>query len=264
MPVNICEAVDMIPGLTYTFYENPDKTDVISGCTVSYNPPKNTYYVSANNGECEGPLSPIILNDPCPPDTADVEGNRYKVTSLAGLCWTENLRSTLYTCNEEPITFAKTYTCAGCPEQLDTIFGLLYDWYSAMGMTDPDDEPDPACICPEGFRIPTAAEWELLSVGANNHSPILASQLKSKKYWLAPPGPGTDDYGFDARPAGWYNGIAERFEDLYGFTGWWASDLSPENTTTASYFYISYYCNNILQEVKKKGDGLSVRCVMDY
>jgi uncharacterized protein (TIGR02145 family) len=111
-------------------------------------------------------------------------------------------------------------------------------------------------ICPEGFHIPSQAEWTLLEY-------YPASQLKSTQYWLAPLGPGTDDYGFDARPAGWYNGAFSRYENLYGFAGWWASDV-PSGTSTANYFSMSYYCDNIQGEIKPKKDGLSVRCVMDY
>jgi len=68
-------------------------------------------------------------------------------------------------------------------------------------------------ICPNGWHIPTQAEWNLLNI-----YPV--QQLKSTQYWLVPPVAGTDDFGFDARPAGRYNGSIDRYEDLYGFTGW--------------------------------------------
>jgi len=110
-------------------------------------------------------------------------------------------------------------------------------------------------ICPDEWHIPSQAEWSRLNI-------FEASQLRSKQYWLNPPGPGSDDFEFDARPAGWYNGFTERYQDLYGFTGWWASDDVP-GTATANAFIIAYYCNQIQGEVKKKIDGLSVRCVMD-
>jgi len=179
--------------------------------------------------------TPLI---PCPATITDDKGNTYKVTALAGLCWTENLRTPAI----DDIPFGGTYTCSECPAQLDTIFGLLYTWYAAVN------------ICPDGWRIPTQAEWGLLQS-------YPASQLKSTKYWLAPQTPGTDDYGFNALPAGWYNSTTDRFHDLYGFAGWWASD-TPDSTT-ANYSYIAYYCNALQQGEKKRGDGLSVRCVME-
>ena len=241
MPVDLSLAVDIIPGLTYNYYENADGTGKITGTVVVFNPPKNDYYVSASNGACESGLSQIILKDPCPATIDDGEGNTYKVTSLAGFCWTENLKATEYA-DGEPIPFANVYTCPTCPAQLDTIFGLLYDWNSATG----------GDICPIGWHVPSQAEWSALNL-------YDAAKLKSTRYWLNS-GVGTDDYGFDARPAGWYNSALNRYQYLYGYAGWWASD---DNGVTASSFYLSYYCDKIQKEIRTKADGLSVRCVMD-
>ena len=257
MPVDLSQAVDMLPDFTYTFYANPNGTGRLNSSVVIFNPPKNDYYVTATFSGCEGSATMIILVDPCPETVSDEENNVYRVTSLAGLCWTENLKSTLYPGSGEPIAFANPYTCAGCPEQLEDIFGLLYTWYSAVGV--PERAPVVQGICPNGWHIPSKAEWSLLSS-------YPAGKLKCTQYWTNPPGPGTDDFGFDARPGGWYNSIANRYQDLYGFTGWWASDVLSENernTTTANYFYITYYCDRLENALKNKSDGLSVRCVKD-
>ena len=248
--IDLSAAVTNLSGLTYTYYANADGTGKLSGSTITYNPPKNDYYVSASNGSCESDLSKIMLQDPCPTTVSDGEGHIYKVTSLAGFCWTENLRATLYADNT-PIDFAHVYTCPNCPAQLDTIFGLLYDWYSAMRISRVTQLQG---ICPNGWHVPSQAEWSTL----NRYE---ASKLKSMYYWLIPPGAGTNDYGFDARPAGWYNSALNRYQDLYGFAGWWASDADG---VTASAFYISYYCSKVEKEIKTKVDGLSVRCVMDF
>jgi uncharacterized protein (TIGR02145 family) len=84
----------------------------------------------------------------------------------------------------------------------------------------------------------------------------------STDYWLDPPGSGTDNYGFGALPAGWFSGTNDRYEDIYGYAGWWSSDDNG-STTSASNFCITYFCNVITSAVKYKIDGLSVRCVMD-
>jgi uncharacterized protein (TIGR02145 family) len=254
--IDLSDAVDQISGLTYTYYEDADKTKPISGSTILVQFPKTDYYVTASYDNCESPVAVINLKDKnkCPDTVSDTEGNTYKVTSLAGYCWTENLRSTVYFASGDPIKFAKPYTCPSCPAQLDTIFGLLYTWYSAVNEDEPTKGGIVQGICPDDWHIPSIAEWSAL-----NGYP--ASQLKSTKYWLDPPGSGTDDYGFNALPAGFFNGASNRFEDLYGFTGWWASDDTPG--ATASFFSISYYCEQIQNELKKKLDGLSVRCVMD-
>ena len=257
MPVDLSAAVDIIPELIYTYYENPDGTGKINGSIVTFNPPKNDYYVTAGNNICESEMSQIILIDPCPESVDDEEGNTYKVTSLGGFCWTENLKSTQYV-GGAPIAFAQPYTCPICPSQLENTYGLLYDWYSAVGVASaaPNPEQPVQGICPDGWRIPTVAEWGALA-------PFPATKLQSTQYWIDPPGSGTDDYGFDARPAGWFNGVMIRYQDMYGYAGWWASDAAADNATANS-FYINYACGALQTELIKKIDGLSVRCVLDY
>jgi len=257
--VNLCDAIDMIPGITYTFYENPDKTGVISGCIIIYDTAKKDYYVTANNGYCESDAGKIMIEVPCPYTVSDEEGNIYKVTFLSGYCWTENLKTRIYPNTTDSVPFAKPYTCAGCPAQLDTIFGLLYTWYSAVNVETghaPSLPMPVQGICPNGWHLPSQAEWDLLTQYS-------AASLKSTKYWITPLGPGTDDYGFDARPAGWYNGNTSRFEDLYGFAGWWASDASATGGDANS-FELSYYCDKGEHHKKNKKDALSVRCVKKF
>ena len=257
--VNLCDAVEMLPGLTYNFYENADKTGPISGCTALFNPPKFDYYVSASNGGCEGPVTQINIEIPCEPSVTDGEGNTYKVTYLGGLCWTENLKTTLYPGTGELIPFAKPYTCPGCPDALDDIFGLLYTWYSALNLPEGSTTPIVGFIqgiCPNGYHIPLQEEWDILKA-------YPSSQIKSTQHWADPLGPGTDDFGFDALPAGWYNGSIERFVDLYGYAGWWASNTGNSNTN-AAFLWLSYYCDLNQDSEKSKIDALSVRCVQDY
>jgi uncharacterized protein (TIGR02145 family) len=253
MPVDLMLAIAIDPALSYIFYENANKTGLISGSVVTFIPPKDDYYVLARNGKCEGALHKIILKDPCSSTITDEEGNVYKVTSLAGKCWTENLKTTKYPGTDDLIPFANPYTCNICQEQLDTIFGLLYTWNAAVGESHTAGIVQG--ICPDGWHIPSQAEWSTLEA-------YPASQLRSTKYWLNPPGAGTNDFGFDARPAGWYNGVKNQYQELYGFAGWWSSD-DNSGTAFANAFTIVYYCNEITEETLNKADGLSVRCVLE-
>jgi uncharacterized protein (TIGR02145 family) len=84
--------------------------------------------------------------------------------------------------------------------------------------------------------------------------------LKSTDYWIVPGG--TNATGFNALPAGKYNGATNRFEDMYGVTGYWANNATPNQNPY--YYSISYYCNMINKLQAFRTDGLSVRCVMDY
>lgn len=257
--VNLADAVGILPGLTYNYYENADKTGPISGSVVTFTT-KNDYYVSAANTTCESETSLIEIFG-CPDTTvADEEGNIYRVIPLKGLCWTENLRTTIvpgtFGTTDVEIAFAKPYTCPTCPPDLEDIFGLLYTWYSAVNVPEGSNGSVGLVqgICPAGYHIPTAAEWSRLNT-------VPANDLKSTDYWIVPGG--TNATTFDARPAGWYNSIKDRFEDLYGYTGWWSSDQNS-GTTTSSYFEIAYYCETPQIKTKVSADALSVRCVMDY
>jgi uncharacterized protein (TIGR02145 family) len=197
----------------------------------------------------------VIMN--CPASVA-YEGGPYRITSLAGLCWTDNMANKNYD-GGGSIAFAKAYTCPTCPAQLDTIFGLLYTWYSAVNVPEGSTTlPVPAAnghvqgICPNGFHVPSQVELNLLHL-----YPV--EDLKSTNYWLVP---GTNATGFNALPAGKFNGAMNRFEDMYGFTGWWTSLSSTDQT--AFYNFINYYCHDIMTQELLKSDGLSVRCIMNY
>jgi len=193
------------------------------------------------------------------PATVDYQGKTYTVTPLAGLCWTSNMANKNYA-NGTPIAFAKGYECPICPDsdELTEIFGLLYTWNSAVGVPEgsatlptPDMNGNIQGICPDGWHVPSQAELNKL----NKYS---VNDLKSKQYWHRP---GSDLYGFDARPAGKYSGETDRFINMYGFTGYWASDAGAG--LYAHYFPITYYCSEIQNLETFKADGLSVRCIMD-
>jgi len=221
-----------------------------------FEPPKDDYYVAASNGSCEGPVSKIILKDHCPTSVSDEEGHVYKVVSLAGFCWTENLRTTIYPGTSNLISFANPYTCSVCPSNLEEIFGLIYTWYAAVGAEIGDAPTLPVQgICPGGYHIPSQDEWNVL----DNYT---AEQLNSTQFWLSPPGAGNDNFKFTALPAGWFNDVLSRFEGIYGFTGWWASN-STGVSVSANYYSIQYYCDKPLLQTMQKHNGLSVRCIMD-
>jgi len=197
----------------------------------------------------------ITVKIDCPTEKFDeVNEILYHVVEVAGMCWfKENLSGTKYQ-NETDIPFAMPYYHTLYPdiEQNMLIFGLLYNYESVF--------PDPSyrflpSICPEGWRIPTSAEWMLLNM-------YNMEDLRNPTYWLYPNND-TDIFKFDARGAGYYNGSTARYEDLYGFTGWWAYDSSLSGETLSMGAVMEYYCNQIEIVEIKKTDALSVRCLYD-
>ena len=184
------------------------------------------------------------------PATITYQEVDYKVTSLGGMCWTENMKNRLYDDGEE-IPFARPYQDK---EENIGIFGLLYDWNSATGATrvnPPLPTPNQG-ICPDGWRLPTQEDFLRLTKYSD-------AQLKSANFWIGTSG--TDNYDFTALPAGLYNPTLFRFVDIYGITGYWT--CTPASATQAHSFWLNYYCAYLQNVETLVQEGLSVRCVLD-
>ncbi|MBO7471031.1 MAG: hypothetical protein J6T78_04105 [Bacteroidaceae bacterium] len=100
--------------------------------------------------------------------------------------------------------------------------GLLYNHYAAM-----DLHQNRATLCP-GWHLPTVAEFEALIayIGAD-----AGKKLKSTTGW-SNDGNGTDNYGFNGKPAGLY---------AYGGVGYTALDIQAWYWTQNSYSNVERY-----------------------
>jgi uncharacterized protein (TIGR02145 family) len=199
----------------------------------------------------------VTVNRICPTvSDADGNGNTYAVVSVAGLCWTENLKATKYTTGTF-IEFAEPYYSPEYPDITTNTnnFGLLYTWYSAMGVDEGDDIQVPGTnqgICPVGWHIPTQTEFRQLDMWE-------AIDLKSTSYWITP---GTNLSTFDSRGAGKYSGATDRYIDLLGTTTYWSCEGVDKNAGGFSLTYYTIHCEGMSTTIPKI-DGISVRCVWD-
>jgi len=146
-------------------------------------------------------------------------------------------------------------------------FGRLYDWFTAL------------TICPEGWHLPSEAEWTVLAYYAGGRL-IAGSKLKAfvedwtcnqentglrRDYLIADSysckgvKENTDDYGFSALPGGYHDGYS--FMSVYSHGGvWWSN---TEFQIHAYYNYLSSYINGLSSYYISKKNFLSVRCVKD-
>ena len=119
-------------------------------------------------------------------------------------------------------------------------YGGLYEWNEAMQYVT---TPGTKGICPEGWHIPTYAEFDILRSGNS------ANSLKE----IGTDG-GTNTTGFSALYAGY---VYTEFENLNGGTWWWSS--TQAGSTEASYLTITpgdyRFFNN------RKWYGVSMRCL---
>jgi len=203
--------------------------------------------IQSECGEAET-TGTITIKEPCPDDKYDaINDVTYDVIELVGFCWyQQNVRGKKYQ-DETDIPFAKAYQSSlySNTEQNALDFGLLYTYNDVTG----------GALCPAGWRMPTAEEWLLL----NAYS---VDELRNPQFWVTPNN-NTNSTLFDARGAGYYNGATKRFADLYGYTGWWASDDTSTEATAGLGAIMRYYCDYIEVIDIKNGDAISVRCLYD-
>ena len=160
-------------------------------------------------------------------------------------------------------------------------YGKLYNWATAMNFEIPYIS---ACntmscasriqskhrgICPEGWHIPSRAEWNTLVtyVGANTRT-----KLKAK----SPNWNGTDLYSFSALPGGAHSGPTPPGDGVPYFVGvgimasWWTTtegyynDWACEQTLTDQTLTDDDYDDGIYDGCQsQKNSHVSVRCVRD-
>ena len=138
--------------------------------------------------------------------------------------------------------------------------GRLYTWAETK------------TVCPEGWRLPTKADFESLiaaAVGEDATSEIAAQSpsqslagaaLKARDGWFKK-GNGADALGFRALPAG-YRGADGKFDGIGGYAYFWSVTEDPENSeSNAYYLFLSFSSDAASINAFAKEDYRSVRCV---
>ncbi len=188
---------------------------------------------------------------PDPLVVTDYEGNDYNTVRVGCHCWTaENLKSKKYADGED-VPNPMAYVSYEHPDAAANAarYGYLYTWDDAVrAPLDPDAEGYVQGVCPDGWRLPTAEEFDLLSA----HS---ALDLMATTDWLT--GGGTNATGFTALPAGKHTGY--RFENLLGEADFWS--ITSVSASMARCCSLIFGCNDVLQLEFDKKNGLSVRCL---
>ncbi|MCQ2265561.1 MAG: fibrobacter succinogenes major paralogous domain-containing protein [Bacteroidales bacterium] len=204
----------------------------------------------------------------CGDIATDGDGNQYGSVFVGHDCWTNsNMKTKTYTVAAAAIQNTGIDACNmiyRAFEYPDTIynlatFGRLYTWYATVGVKDNSSDIPPVDaegfvqgICPDGWHVPT--ELNIRNLMDNGVMTIASDSL-----WLIPTG--NNATGFNALPAGYYNPVAHRFENLHGDTHFWSSETATE--TTSKHCSIEAGCHLLFNHVNNKNFGFSVRCVKD-
>ena len=148
-----------------------------------------------------------------------------------------------------------------------TKYGRLYRWVAAVGKSESECGHGYTCslpsgniqgVCPNGWHLPSKAEWETLFNAVGGQS-TAGKVLKSTSGWLED-GNGTDAFGFSALPAGY------RFSDgscSYEGEGAWFWSSTENNSNYVYRMYLSYDYDGAYLGYDNKSSGISVRCLMD-
>jgi uncharacterized protein (TIGR02145 family) len=163
------------------------------------------------------------------------------------------------------------------------IYGRYYDWSTAMGFaaecnqsncSDKIKTPHQG-ICPDGWHIPTNAEWDNLAEAVGG-SETAGTQLKSTLDSTAGGWPNksksvlSDSHGFSALPAGYAFDLGAGeviFSFHSGGGGWWsAGEIDGVIADNQAVLDIEESLNNLFTAwdyTVEKDKGLNVRCVQN-
>jgi uncharacterized protein (TIGR02145 family) len=214
----------------------------------------------------------------------DQDGNTYNYLTYGDQIWTvENAEMVTYRDGTEipQVTsngvWAGATTGAWCYYNNDPTKPRLYNWYAVMGIHDTDPNTPNKEFAPEGWHVPSDAEWttlenHLIANGYNYDGTLtenhIAKAMTSRTGWISDTGtgaPGNDqslnnDSGFNAFPEGGrgYNGS---FSNEGNIAVFWSSTESL--TDIAWHRSLYYYSSYLWRSGTYKQDGFSVRFVRD-
>jgi uncharacterized protein (TIGR02145 family) len=165
----------------------------------------------------------------------------------------------------DPTQWANLTTGAWCYYNNDpangAIYGKLYNWYAVAGIHDTDPSTPNKILAPQGWHVPSDAEWTTLTTFLGGES-VAGGKMKSTgtSLWLSPNIAATNESGFSGLPGGFrYLDGSFYSIGLYGF--WWSS--SEDFTSDARPRFLSYNVGLAGRNSSNKHYGFSVRCLRD-
>lgn len=203
------------------------------------------------------------------PDLIDPrDGHVYKTVQIGEYRWmAENLKFNL-----------KGSLCYDKRNANCQMYGRLYTWADAMMLSKyynnkkaldlfiklKKDNTPYHDICPAGWHVPTNKDWFRLKyfVGRKGKSDGVGISLKAKEGWdteLRVP-PGSDEFGFNALPAGELNFVGT-FMELGSAAEFWSSNEYDESG--AQFWRLGYDVRTFESVMDAKETAISVRCVED-
>lgn len=196
-----------------------------------------------------------------PTGVRDGDGNTYRTVQIGNQVWmAENLRTSVFANGEKiPFSFSESDWTNSENRAMWCIYendlkhekahGGLYNFLAVA---------DQRGLCPNGWHVPSNAEWDLLSTSLGGES-VAGDKLKSSNGWGSIDA-GNNSSGFSGMPSGFRNHYQGRFYGLGSSGGWWSSTSDKEE---AWYRYLFSGDANLNRDNFDQRDGFSVRCIKD-
>jgi uncharacterized protein (TIGR02145 family) len=256
----VCWSKDTVPEITDNVTSDGTGagsfTSTITGLT-----PDTKYFVRAYATNSEGTAYGSTMLFISSNKITDYDGNVYDTVRIGTQVWMQqNLKTTHYrngdlipnVTDKKAWRILKTGALCDFENQTDNVlsYGHLYNFYAVV---------DSRKICPEGWHIPTDAEWNTLTTFLGGKG-IAGNQLKEAgtTHWQKTNNLVSNVNGFTALPGGCRG---SRF--LYmGKTGYWWS-ATENNSITAWSRYMFYNVPKVSRSYFYKISAFSVRCIKD-
>jgi uncharacterized protein (TIGR02145 family) len=141
-------------------------------------------------------------------------------------------------------------------------YGALYTYAAAIADNWTEDNNANQGICPDGWHLPTDAEWTILTTFLGGTS-VAGGKMKETgtTHWNSPNTGATNSSGFSALPSGFRGSNYGTFYYV-GISGdWWSS---TEDSSSYAYLRSLLYNNaDAYRSNTNKSYGFCVRCIRD-
>lgn len=208
-----------------------------------------------------------------PLTVTDINENIYTTAVIGKQTWSkENLQVSKYSDGtiipevSDPAAWSTLKTGAWCYYATNTAsgvtFGKLYNWYAIAGIHDAaslNDATTRKKIVPNGYHVPTDAEWTILSnyLGANAGGKMKEIGIVN---WIETNPETTNSSFFTGLPAGMrLSDGTFYFMGDYGY--WWSATSIDSNVAWNR--SLAYNSNFVCRSYDDKNYGFSVRFIKD-
>lgn len=192
----------------------------------------------------------------------DFDGNSYPTITIGNQVWmAANLRVTHYRNGNaipnvtDDVTWAGLNSGAYCwydnDQTNEETYGAIYNWFAVKDFRG---------ICPDGWHVPSYADWTILAAYLGGSSVAGAEMKATKKLWSSPNTDANNKSYFSGLPGG-YRNYRGFFDHMARYAHFWSS---TENGFGTAFYRVLHYNNSNLSDYYSfTQNGFSVRCLRD-